>query len=63
MPIDLEELEPRKTAPKPRDLDTMSVEELKGYIAILEGEIERARAKIAAKQSHRSGAAALFKNP
>jgi uncharacterized small protein (DUF1192 family) len=62
MPTDWDELEPRKPATaKPRDLDTMSVQELKDYIAGLEAEIARAQAKIQAKESHRSGAAGLFK--
>jgi uncharacterized small protein (DUF1192 family) len=61
MPIDWDELAPRKPAAKPRDLDTMSVEELADYIATLEEEIGRVRAKIRAKEAHRSGAAGLFK--
>ena len=60
MPIDWDELEPRKAKPKPRDLDAMSVEELKGYIAEMEAEIARVQAKIRAKEAHRAGAAGLF---
>jgi uncharacterized small protein (DUF1192 family) len=59
--MDTDDLEPRKQAVKPKDLDGMSVAELKDYIAGLEAEIERARAKIAAKEAHRAGAAALFR--
>ncbi len=59
--MDAEDLEPRKAAPKPRDLDTLSVAELTDYIAQLEAEIARARQKIAAKEAHLSGAASLFK--
>ena len=59
--MDLEDLEPRKTAPKPRDLDSLSIQELRDYIAGLEAEILRAREKIAAKEAHLSGAASLFK--
>ncbi len=60
--MDIEDLEPRKKAVTPKNLDTLSIEELEAYIAELQAEIGRARDKIAAKQSHRVGAAALFKN-
>lgn len=43
------------------DLGSWSVAELETYIAALEAEIGRARAAIAAKQSHRAGAEALFR--
>jgi uncharacterized small protein (DUF1192 family) len=59
--MEIEDLEPRKKAPAPRELDSLSVEELRDYIADLEGEIERVKAKIAAKLAHLSGAASLFK--
>jgi uncharacterized small protein (DUF1192 family) len=42
-------------------IDTMSVEELTDRIAMLEGEIARLRAGIAARQKTRSAADALFK--
>ncbi len=45
----------------PRDLTPLSVDELLRRIGELEAEIARARAAIAAKQDHRSGAEALFK--
>ncbi|MEA2754007.1 MAG: hypothetical protein QOJ54_296 [Aliidongia sp.] len=45
----------------PKDLTPLSVVELNDYIAALEAEATRARAAIAAKQSHRSGADSLFK--
>ena len=60
--MDPEDLEPRKKAVQPRNLDVLSIDELNGYIAELEGEIDRVRAKIAAKEAHRAGAATLFKN-
>jgi uncharacterized small protein (DUF1192 family) len=56
-----EDLEPRKKATAPRELDSLSVEELRNYIAELEAEIDRVKAKIAAKQAHLTGAASLFK--
>lgn len=59
--MDFEDLEPRKQPPKPRDLSGWSVDELNTYIANLQSEIERARAVIGSKTSHRAGAEAFFK--
>jgi len=59
--MDLEDLEPRKQKPKPKDLDVMGVEELEDYLANLEAEAERVKEKIAAKKSYMSGAESLFK--
>jgi uncharacterized small protein (DUF1192 family) len=59
--MEFEDLEPRKQPPKPRDLSGWSVDELNAYIANLQAEIERARAVIGSKQSHRAGAESLFK--
>ncbi len=60
--MDLDELDPRRPAgAAPRPLDPLSVEELSEYIAKLEAEIVRARQAIAAKQSVRAGAEALFR--
>ncbi len=59
--MDIDDLEPRKPAVKPKDLDGMAITELQDYIGALEAEIARARAKIAAKEAHRTGAASLFK--
>ncbi|MEE2995621.1 MAG: DUF1192 domain-containing protein, partial [Pseudomonadota bacterium] len=48
--------------PKPkRDLDPMSIEELRDYIAEMNGEIERVLEEITKKETHRSGVEALFK--
>ena len=52
---------PQRATRKPPDLTSWSVEELEGYIARLEGEVERARVAIAARQSVRGAAEALFK--
>ncbi len=60
--MDLEDLEPRKQQPKPKDLESMGVEELEEYLAELESEAERVREKIAAKKAYLSGAADLFKD-
>ena len=59
--MDLDDLEPRKQKPKPKDLEVMGVEELKEYLAELEAEAARVRDKIEAKKSYLSGADALFK--
>ena len=60
--MDLEDLEPRKQPAKPRDLTTLSVEELEDYIARMEAEIARVRAAIAAKRTQRSAADSFFKS-
>ena len=61
MAIDLDELEPRQPAKKPKDLSGLSIEELKGYIALLQSEIVRAEDMIAAKEKHRAGVQGIFK--
>lgn len=43
-----------------QDLDPLSHDELVARIAMLEGEIARTRAKIAATVNHRASAEALF---
>ena len=55
MPIDADDLEPVKKRIEPLNLDTLSIEELESYIAQLSAEIERTKAKIAAKKAHREG--------
>ncbi|MGE5516735.1 MAG: DUF1192 family protein [Bacteroidota bacterium] len=59
--MDWEDLDPKKKAPPARNLEIMGVAELNAYIEELEGEIARARAAIAAKQSARAGAESFFK--
>lgn len=59
--MDPEDLEPRRPAPKLRELDTLSIAELKDYIVELEAEISRVKSKMAAKESHLLGAATLFR--
>ncbi|WP_119166229.1 DUF1192 domain-containing protein [Algihabitans albus] len=60
--MDTDDLEPRKAIAKPRDLDLLGVEELQDYLAELETEAERVRAKIAAKTDYQGTADALFKS-
>ena len=45
----------------PRKIDTLSVEELTGYIAKMEAEIARVREMVVAKKQVREGAESLFK--
>jgi uncharacterized small protein (DUF1192 family) len=64
--VDLDELFPSKpddpvTQLVKQDLDPLSVEELEARIAVLEGEIERVRAKMEAAVNHRASAEDLFK--
>ena len=48
--------------PKPkRDLDPMSIEELKDYISEMQEEIERVEAEIAKKNAHRADVDSLFR--
>ena len=64
--MDLDELfpdkpdDPLKLLTK-QDLDPLSVDELQARIAILEGEIERVKAKLANAVNFRSTADELFK--
>ena len=60
--MDLEDLEPRKAKPKPKDLDAMGVDELEAYLAELRAEIERVEQKMAAKKAYKEGVAGLFKS-
>jgi uncharacterized small protein (DUF1192 family) len=59
--MDVDDLEPRSVVPEPKNLEVMSIEALKDYIAELEAEIARAREIIAAKEAARTGADAVFK--
>ena len=61
MAFETDDLEPLKKKSQPRNLDPMSVEELREYIAVLKAEIARVEDKIKAKQSHASAAASFFK--
>ena len=60
MPIDAEDLEPVKKRIEPLNLDALSIAELEAYIAQLSAEIERTKAKIAAKKAHRDAAGSIF---
>ena len=60
--MDIEELEPKKQKPQPRNLDVLSIEELNNYIEEMRTEIKRVEEKIAAKKAHINAAAGLFKS-
>jgi len=60
--MDIEELEPKKQKPQPRNLDVLSIEELNNYIEEMRAEIKRVEEKIAAKKAHINAAAGLFKS-
>jgi uncharacterized small protein (DUF1192 family) len=59
--MDIDDLEPRKKPQTLKNLDPMSIEELKDYITELQGEIVRAEQAISAKQAVKMGAEAFFK--
>ncbi len=60
--MDIEELEPRKKEPEPKNLEAMGVEELEAYQAELEAEVARVRAELEGKKSYLAGAQAFFKS-
>ncbi len=60
--MDIEELEPRKKEPEPKNLEAMGVEELEEYRAELETELARVRAELESKKSYLAGAQAFFKS-
>jgi uncharacterized small protein (DUF1192 family) len=60
--MDIEELEPQRKKPAPKDLDAMGVEQLEEYLAVLEAEAERVGAKITEKKAYLTGAQAFFKS-
>lgn len=61
MRMDEEDLQPKSRKPDLKNLEILSIEALEDYIGELEGEIERARAAIAKKQSARSAAESAFR--
>jgi uncharacterized small protein (DUF1192 family) len=59
------EEESAKPAPRfvPPALDSWGVSELRNYISALQAEIARAEAAIAARETHRGAADAIFRRP
>jgi len=58
--MDIEELEPQNKKTAPKDLDAMGVEQLEEYLAELDAEAARVRAKITEKKDYLAGAQAFF---
>ncbi|MCW5746841.1 MAG: DUF1192 domain-containing protein [Alphaproteobacteria bacterium] len=56
-----DDLEPRTKKAQPRNLDPMSIEELRAYIDEMKAEIARVEDKIKAKQAHAAAAQMFFK--
>ena len=52
---------PRPADWQPKNLEPLSIDQLDDYIRVLEGEIERVRADIAAKKAKLNSAEAFFK--
>jgi len=59
--MDVDDLEPQHEQPKKKNLEILSIEALRGYIAELEAEIGRANDAIRAKEAARTGAESVFK--
>lgn len=59
--MDVDDLEPQRGAPKPRNLEVMSLEALREYIAELEAEISRALEMISLKEEAQEDADSVFK--
>ncbi len=59
--VDINDDLPQNMPKKKRDLDPMSVEELREYISEMEEEIERVNGEITKKQSHRANVDSLFR--
>jgi uncharacterized small protein (DUF1192 family) len=57
-----DETDPKTKKQKPRQLDNLSVPELKEYVLQMKGEIVRVEAEIQKKEKHKAAADALFKS-
>lgn len=55
------DLEPQKKAPKLKNLEPMSVDELMAYVEEMKAEITRTEAEIAKKKAYASAASSFFK--
>lgn len=61
--INPDDIDPPRPKLRPLDLQPLSVQELRDYIAALHDEIDRAQGMITKKESHKSGVEALFGPP
>lgn len=60
--MDVDDLEPQKKKPAPKNLEVMSITALNDYIGELEAEIKRVREAIAGKEKAKDGADKFFKS-
>lgn len=56
-----DDLDPKTKKNKPRNLDNLSIDDLKSYIVDLKAEIARVEADIAKKEAHKNAMSSLFK--
>jgi uncharacterized small protein (DUF1192 family) len=61
MAFDLDDLDPKQKKSPPKNLDSLNIDDLKEYIAVLKAEIVRVEEKLKSKQSHAAAAASFFK--
>ena len=61
MAFDLDDLDPKQKKPQLKNLDSLNIEDLKEYVAVLQAEIARVEEKLKSKQSHAAAAASFFK--
>lgn len=61
MAFESDDLEPLKRKSPPKNLDPMSIDELREYVSLLKDEIGRVEEKIKAKESHAAAAASFFR--
>jgi len=61
MAFDLDDLDPKQKKPQLKNLDSLNIEDLKEYVAVLQAEIARVEEKLKSKQSHAAAADAFFK--
>ena len=61
MAFDLDDLDPKQKKPQAKNLDSMNIDDLKEYVAVLKAEIDRVEEKLKSKQSHAAAAASFFK--
>ena len=56
-----DDLDPKTKRLKPRNLDNLSIDDLKAYIADMTAEIQRVEADIVKKEAHKNAIPGLFK--
>lgn len=56
-----DDLDPKTKKSKPRNLDNLSIDDLKAYIVELKSEISRVETDISKKEAHKNAMSSLFK--